>query len=385
MKKILFISNRNIVNTCGELRLVKNRAEAIWQHSGMAMDFIAFSHKTVTKPEPILAGGTMSIVPHKPLSFRHFSDVRKLRQVIARYLETGEYSFVVLSGTLMFSWISYIRKLDKNIPVVADVHGACEELIEFPGKSAVMTLARKAYYVLDKYIERKYLKQFDHVMAVSGGLSQYLQEQYGLEEQKIHIIPCAVPAEPLDREKLMQDRLATRQKYGIGENEKLFIYSGGVSQWQCVDETVAVFRMISEKIPGCKLLLLSGDLDKISQYKADNILVDSLAADQVPVTLPGGDFAFLLRKACTTNYVAYPNKFLEYVKAGLQVITTPHVEEIRAEMEQYGLGYVLSDAAFEEGLADFCKQEQSYLQDSDKRQALIEDVSFERRTRFFYE
>ena len=257
MKKILFISNRNIVNTCGELRLVKNRAEATFQNSGKATDFIAFSHKAVTKPEPIVAGGTMEIVPHKPLSLRHFSDKRKLRQVIAQYLATGDYDYVVLSGTLMFSWISYIRKLDKNIPVVADVHGACEELIEFPGRSFVMTLARSAYYVLDKHVERKYLKRFDHVMAVSGGLSKYLQEQYGVDKEKIHIIPCAVPAEPLDRDKLLQDRQTTRQKYGIADDEKLFIYSGGVSQWQCVDETVAVFRKISEKIPGCKLLLWS--------------------------------------------------------------------------------------------------------------------------------
>ncbi len=42
MKKILFITSRNIISTCGELRLIKNRANVLKEAYGYTTDFIAY-------------------------------------------------------------------------------------------------------------------------------------------------------------------------------------------------------------------------------------------------------------------------------------------------------------------------------------------------------
>ena len=41
MRKILFLTTRNIVTTCGELRLIKNRAKTLYEEYGYKTDFLA--------------------------------------------------------------------------------------------------------------------------------------------------------------------------------------------------------------------------------------------------------------------------------------------------------------------------------------------------------
>lgn len=60
MNRILFVTNRNILTTSGELRLIKNRAEALYKEYGIATDFIAFASRDriqSEKHEIINAGG----------------------------------------------------------------------------------------------------------------------------------------------------------------------------------------------------------------------------------------------------------------------------------------------------------------------------------------
>ena len=58
-KRILFITNRNIINTCGELRLIKNRAETLYSSFGFSTDFVVFTNKKRNNPEAIHSGGTL--------------------------------------------------------------------------------------------------------------------------------------------------------------------------------------------------------------------------------------------------------------------------------------------------------------------------------------
>ena len=41
-----------------------------------------------------------------------------------------------------------------------------------------------------------------------------------------------------------------------------------------------------------------------------------------------------------TNNVAFPNKYLEYVKSGLKIITTPYLHEIADQIKKYKIGYL---------------------------------------------
>nr|WP_305181940.1 glycosyltransferase [uncultured Schaedlerella sp.] len=389
MRKILFVTNRNIINTCGELRLIKNRAEVLYKKYHITTDFFVYTHKKIIKPETINAGGKIkvysysntNIIQKQAMSYRIKKDIQD--KILKK-----EYQFIILSGAAILSFIEVIRAIDENILVFADSHGAFEELIEFPGKNVGATIARHIYYKQVKKFEKQYLPKFDYIMAVSEELKRYLIKEYGLCGDRINVIPCAIERFDLDFEKTKLSRKRAREKYGIKDDEQVFVYSGGTSKWQCIEESVKIFRSLCAKnsMQNCKLLLLSGNLAGITKYEGEDIIVDSLSGEEVFEILPAGDFAFLLRDDYITNKVAYPNKFLEYISAGLKIITTPYVEDIARTVKKYNLGYVLSQMQYESKLAVYCKSQYGLFGDDfTVRQKLINDVSFENRMAFFTE
>ena len=386
MKKVLFVTTRNIVTTCGELRLIKNRAEALYKDYGYVTDYLALvTKKDKSKCESMDFESTLTYFEYvKKNPITYFTAQNKFIKELRNKLQNNKYDFIIISGSLAFKYIKEVRKYAKNTRVFADVHGAAEELIEFGGNNIVKKTVSTTLYKIFKYNEKKYLPQFDDYFAVSNGLKKYLITEYGVNKN-VHIVPCSVKLEEYTSEDLKKFREETRKKYKIKHNEILFIYSGGVSPWQCIEQTVDVFKKIKQyDIENrCKLLILSGNLQYIQKFKDEYILVDSLPAELIPVTLPCADFAFMLRENYVTNNVAYPNKFLEYVSSGMRIIATPFVYDVAEQIKEYNLGYILKDACFEKGIIDYCfNNDFKFADDLDNRKTLLRDVSFKNRLRF---
>ena len=45
MERTLFITNRNMLTACGEMRLIKNRAEMLYKYGNIRTDFIVINSK----------------------------------------------------------------------------------------------------------------------------------------------------------------------------------------------------------------------------------------------------------------------------------------------------------------------------------------------------
>lgn len=384
-KRILFITNRNIINTCGELRLIKNRAETLYSSFGFSTDFVVFTNKKRNNPEAIHSGGTLKSFEYSLKNpFSYVKAKKGFEYYIKKQINNSSYVAVIISGAALLPILDVVKKEKPEAVMIADCHGAYEELIEFDNPNIIKTLARHQVYKLWKRKERKYLSKFDQIMAVSEGLKKYLIREYSVAPNSIHVIPCANSIEKLDWNSIKELRSSARIKYMIGDDDVLFVYSGGTSKWQCIDETVRMFKRIRENVSKAKLLILSGDKKSIEKYKEESIIVDSLKPNEVKKVLPGADFAFLLRDDFVTNRVAYPNKFLEYVSSGAKIIATPFVEDIAESIDAFKIGYVLRGLAFDDGLCIYLKSQIGLFgNDFEKRDALLHSVSFENRLVFF--
>lgn len=372
------------MNTCGELRLIKNRAQILYSHYNIQTDFMVFTHKEEIAPEEINAGGKVDVYRYNLYNLiqrkRVFGGFCKDIEV---RLASKQYDIVVVSGSQILNCIDTIKKVEIPFVLFADIHGAFEELIEFEGNTVLKTIARRILYKKVKRLEARYLPIVDNIFAVSKGLKNYLISEYKLEDARIHVVPCSIEKTSIDMKSLLNYRKLSREKYGVSDEEKLFIYSGGVSKWQCIEEAVEIFKQINDNTNfKCKMLILSGDKEYISKFKSDIIMVDSLKSVDVPKVLPAGDFAFLLRGNYITNNVAYPNKFLEYIMAGLKVITTPYVNDIAESVVNYELGYVLNTEHYEKEIVRYIEYTNTFGTDIDKRQLLLDEVSFENRLDF---
>lgn len=380
--KILFVTNRNIVNTCGELRLIKNRAISLYSTYGIKGDFLVFRNdRCDAKPQEDI-GAESTLKKFLYSTKRPFSVVgqyKNLKSEVLTLLDGGEYSAVVLSGNLVLRLSKIIKKKHPKVKLIMDIHGAIEELIEFKGNTVSKKLFRRAAYIFLKSQEKHYIKNADAYFAVSEALKEYLIKEYNVADKQFFIAPCAQGMQVLDPEEKKRNRAIYRAKYGVSDDEKLFIYSGGLSPWQCVDETVKLFSEVSARIGKSKLLLLTGDRSAIEKYQSDNIIVDSLPFNLVNETICAGDFAFMLRQNFITNNVAYPNKFIEYVASGMKVIATPFVNDVASQINKYGVGLVLDELVADVLVEYVSSLSHEYMSDVDRRQELLDDVCFENR------
>lgn len=382
---VLFITCRNIINSCGELRLIKNRALCLYKEYGVSHDFLVFSHKKPVNREIIDAGGEFLIFRHNlynPIETRKV--FKAFAQEIQKRLKNRQYGAVIISGAPVFLVFDVVKRSNPDVPVFADCHGAYEELLEYKGRSFFYTIARHILYRIAKKNEKRYLPKFDYILAVSNALKEYLTHEYKIESQRIFVVPCSVNRTKIRCDEVQQARMAARKKYSISDDEILFIYSGGTSPWQCIEESVQLFYNLSDQIKKkVKMLVLSGNKAYISKLASNNVIVDSLSSDEVPRILPAGDFAFLIRENYITNQVAYPNKFLEYVTAGLKVISTPYVYDIAAAISRYQLGYILHENEPIVDLVSYVLTNFNYGNDWKSRQSLLDDVCFENRLSFW--
>lgn len=348
MKRILFVTNRNILTTSGELRLIKNRAEALYENYGIPTDFIAFSSQdriNSDRKETINAGGDLQTFEQNLTNPAvTLSSYKKVQKTINSKLETGAYGAVILSGNSMAFYAKRIKR-KFNVNVCLDIHGALEDILEVSRKSSgIKSTILKALFYVDQIAVKQGTYYSDGFFVVTEALKQYLKERFNITNSKqFYIVPCATSTAPINEGEYQKDRANYRKKYGIETNEIVFVYSGGVSSWQCVEESIGLFKTIADKIEGkARMLIFSHNIDEIKKWANGDtrIQTDSYSPDELFHALRVGDFAFLLRRDNLTNNVAFPNKFLEYVQSGMKIITTPYVREIAKQTKEYNLGYI---------------------------------------------
>lgn len=384
MNRILFITTRNVLNTCGELRLIKNRAKALYEKWGIATDFIVICNgkKIESRNEEI--GNDSRVIPiacnqYNPLSI--YSAFKKSRRLLIDLIKKENYKCIILSGIGTFSFVPIIRGNQKEIPIIADIHGAKEELLEFNNGNSIQKIYKSFLYNYVKNSERKYLHQLDGSLVVSNALADYLDKEYNLKNFKHHIVPCAIENKMDNLDIKLLNRKKYRKKYNVQADEVLFVYSGGVSPWQCIDESIKIFSNIKSKSSvKVKLLILSHQIEKVlPMIKGHSgIITDSVDAQDVEKVLCAGDYAFLIRKNFITNNVAYPNKFLEYVQSGMKIITTPFVFDVANQVKEFNLGITIDfNSEYDEKMLDYINNTTNNKQLNHRAEELLNKIKFD--------
>lgn len=143
-----------------------------------------------------------------------------------------------------------------------------------------------------------------------------------LAGQPSWVIPCLAPEGEFFFDPGLRTRI--RKDLGIAVDEAVYIYSGSLTVYQCVDETVAVFRTAIKAGRKARLIVLTPEAARASQICADlpahSVICKSVPHAEVNGYLNAADFGMLLRDSTPVNAVAFPTKFAEYAMTGLQVV-----------------------------------------------------------------
>ncbi len=332
MKKILLITTRSIYKKSGEQRLIRNRAKALKELYGVDTNFIAFISEKKVDNEPVL----LKEFDNQIFCFKNLFDLFLKYFVFIKNivisLRSNEYDCIILSGVFLTNIAKKIKKNNKNSFIVADIHGTIKELVEFNA-----TLKRRLVYLMLSNYENKMLRYVDEIFVVTSEL-KHLYLKKAKRKIPAHVIPCALENKDYTYEQVIKYRKKWRDEFGVRDDEVLFIYSGGNSPWQSIDESYVAFTKFKSAYSKAKFLIMSNT--NIEQ-KYEDVIYRSFSADKVFEVLFAGDVGFLIRSNSLTNKVAFPNKYLEYVRANLEIISTPYLSDISKEIKNENIGMIL--------------------------------------------
>jgi glycosyltransferase involved in cell wall biosynthesis len=150
-----------------------------------------------------------------------------------------------------------------------------------------------------------------------------------LKDKPAAVIPSAAPEDIFFFDENL--RAYSRERLGYAAKHRVFIFSGGMQPYQCVDLTVEVFRRLAAEDPAARLLIITPHAPtaiQALQFRSQGLIrVIEAAFHEVNLYLNAADAGFLLREKSRVNEVASPTKFAEYCLTGLPVIMQDTVKD----------------------------------------------------------
>lgn len=144
---------------------------------------------------------------------------------------------------------------------------------------------------------------------VSGAMLDHYKYKYKYKKNNFMIMPCY--------NQKLNERAFHDEKY----KEPTFVYAGSLSDWQCINETLQVFKGIQCKIPAAKMFLYTAEKEKafylIEKNKINNIIVDYIEYSQLNDKLKNIKYGFLIREDVVVNNVSTPTKMNGYLANGI--------------------------------------------------------------------
>ncbi len=172
-----------------------------------------------------------------------------------------------------------------------------------------------------EFIERLSLKHSKLVIFVSEAMKDHYENYYHIKIKNYYVMPC------------FNTEFSMSETGNDGRYQTpTFTYVGGLSAWQCINETLALYKEIEKEFDfRCSLLILTPQKDEAEQLviKAGitNYTIKTVHYTEIAGELHDVSFGFNLRQDNIVNRVATPTKLANYVANGVIPIVSSCVED----------------------------------------------------------
>ena len=311
----------------GDVTLILRRAEALYNLYGVLTDCVVLNRR--------LAGREIG---HASKGIAFYQADRK--DELAPRLKSGDYGTVIFYGEVAQLAIPYVRRLTLGrVKILIDVQGVVEEQIEYSEKSKLP--ANYVKFLVKRLIFRRAARLADGMLVVSDEMREYCLSYLGRkkkDEIRFFKIRCGAGALIPESHRLAWRR-EVRRGWGISDTTVVMVFSGSRAPWQKTDDIIEFFRRcdrIGHDVFFAFFCSADGDFPEklAASFPRKNFTLEYLPFEKLAAHLCACDIGFLVRDRNTTNRVAFPNKFSDYISAGLLVAmdnTLPEPARVLAE------------------------------------------------------
>lgn len=230
----------------------------------------------------------------KCVDISSLSDIYFLQKQLVVTINVKEFVFV------------FFRKRHRN--VVNWFQGVLPEELGMNPPSIYVSF-KKLFYTFAEWftLRSAFLNIF-----VSDSMHTHYQKKYKYNKTNYIIIPCF-------NQEMKDWRIWDKERY----NKPSFVYAGNLAPWQCLKETLLVYKNVEDIHPDSLLIILTAEQDHnkavclIKENGIRNYQVKHIPLVLLDVELQKYKYGFILRDKSVVNHVATPTKMNSYVANGL--------------------------------------------------------------------
>lgn len=197
-----------------------------------------------------------------------------------------------------------------------------EERLRFDSRNKLL---RVLLYIIHSWLENYVLKNADLCFFVSNSMLEHYRQKYRYKKHNYFVMPCF--------NSKLEDSAFKDDKYA----KPTFLYSGSMSAWQRVPETIALFKRIKETmIPNAELFLFTSDQDtakKILREQHVDATVKYVHYTQLSEEIKKCKYGFLIREDVDVNNVATPTKMNSYLANGIIPVYSNVIGDFKEELK----------------------------------------------------
>jgi len=218
-----------------------------------------------------------------------------------------------------------IRNPKSEIRHLHDCHEYFRGVPELNGRNKVLRVW--------KWIEDRIFPSLGMVMAVNRSVADLYGKEYGKRIEVIRNVPFRKPA----------SGKTGKSSFGIRDDRKIILYQGAVNVGRGIEEAILAMKHVKTNA----LLVIAGigDLyDKLKEFPGQAGVAEKVRfMGQVPLEelhslTSAADIGLSIEKDISVNYrYCLPNKFLDYIQAGVPVLVSPF-PEMKGIVDHYMIG-----------------------------------------------
>lgn len=252
---------------------------------------------------PTLGGGTID---------RYLAPVLGL-PALRREIVHGGYDLIVLYAVPTTGWQTVALARRHGVPVVFRALDVSHGIRETP----VTALIKRA--------ERYVYREADSLSANNPAMARYCVEVSGRTR------PTRVDIAPVDLSHFEREVQADiRPELGIGAEDRVLLYMGSFFGFSGLDTVIRALPALIERDPTLRLLLVGGgELDEVLRATTielgleDHVIFTGVVPyARLPEYLAVGDVGLNPFEPGIVTDIAIPHKVLQYMAAGLPVVST---------------------------------------------------------------
>lgn len=218
-----------------------------------------------------------------------------------------------------------------------------------PAEESYMRNSSKLREYLLGLIDKFALKHSKFIFFVSEAMKKYVVHKYKIDIRNFYIMPCY-------NDLIDESSFIVKDKY----SHNTFAYIGSLSEWQCFEETIKLYKQVVEIYPDSHLFVYTKEKEKgeriLKDNGIDNYVIESLTPQQLRIALKQIKYGFVLRKDHPVNNVATPTKISNYMASGVIPITTKAVTDFCSKTKNNKNVCILQDENDINGLLSFLEK-----------------------------